>query len=351
MIDQDGDENYQPMFIPIEGGIPTPAFGDSFARDRVRLLQPDIERDIAYFNAESRDAHRFEAYQADLAALTLHKLGESKWGCVVEGTNEEQTTALLVDSYTTGDLTLSQWRAGREGLDLLFGVPLEERAPDQDVPLNSIAQGHVTPGNHGTLLITSLYADTYGLGYLPLDGARTIEPIAVVGVHHSGAGELVSLEHLHGDSYAAGYNIDGCSWLYEGVFDEGSRRMTLGSIVCGEGALANGVMEPATMIARATATPSLSPRPSRRRNSTPSRDLIGARSSSIRVSASWASRRSPYRPARTPRTRHSTGSAYRRACTCPPRRSGMRGRARSSTISTADRRDRSAPTLPGSPCR
>ncbi len=128
MIDQDGDENYQPMFIPIEGGIPAPAFGDSFARDRVRLLQPDVERDIAYFNAESRDAQRFEAYQADLAALTLHKLGESKWGCVVEGTNEEQTTALLVDSYTTGDLTLSQWRAGREGLDLL-GTPKNYHIP------------------------------------------------------------------------------------------------------------------------------------------------------------------------------------------------------------------------------
>ncbi len=243
MIDHDGDENYQPMFIPIEGGIPSPAFGDSFARDRVRLLQPDVERDIAYFNAESRDAQRFEAYRADLAALMLHKLGESKWGCFVEGTNEEQTTALLVDSYTMGDLTLYQWRAGREGLELLFGVPLEEHAPDQDVPLNGIAHGHVTPGDHGALLITSLYDDTYGLGYLPLDGARTIEPVAVVGVRHSGAGELVSLEHLHGDRYATGYNIDGCSWLYEGSFDEGARRMTLGAVVCGEGALANGVME------------------------------------------------------------------------------------------------------------
>src|SRR5689334_8712651 len=26
MLDQDGDENYQPMFLPIEGGIPEPAF-------------------------------------------------------------------------------------------------------------------------------------------------------------------------------------------------------------------------------------------------------------------------------------------------------------------------------------
>src|SRR3981081_3247363 len=30
MIDRDGDENYQPMVIPIDGGIPEPAFGDRF---------------------------------------------------------------------------------------------------------------------------------------------------------------------------------------------------------------------------------------------------------------------------------------------------------------------------------
>src|SRR5581483_11374379 len=30
MLDQDGDENYQPMAIPIDGGIPEPAFGTAF---------------------------------------------------------------------------------------------------------------------------------------------------------------------------------------------------------------------------------------------------------------------------------------------------------------------------------
>jgi hypothetical protein len=31
LIDQHGDEHYQPMIVPIEGGFPKPAFGDAFA--------------------------------------------------------------------------------------------------------------------------------------------------------------------------------------------------------------------------------------------------------------------------------------------------------------------------------
>jgi hypothetical protein len=38
MLDRDGDENYQPMLIPLEGGIPEPAFGASFDGYRVRAV-------------------------------------------------------------------------------------------------------------------------------------------------------------------------------------------------------------------------------------------------------------------------------------------------------------------------
>src|SRR2546429_7653949 len=41
MLDRDGDENYQPMLIPLEGGIPEPAFGAAFDGYRVRCLDSD----------------------------------------------------------------------------------------------------------------------------------------------------------------------------------------------------------------------------------------------------------------------------------------------------------------------
>ena len=41
MLDQDGDENYQPMFLPIDGGIPEAIFGERFAsRPSTSLFEP-----------------------------------------------------------------------------------------------------------------------------------------------------------------------------------------------------------------------------------------------------------------------------------------------------------------------
>src|SRR5215467_12751340 len=54
MLDRDGDENYQPMLISLEGGIPESAFGRAFEGYRVRCLDYDPERNLAYLSAESR---------------------------------------------------------------------------------------------------------------------------------------------------------------------------------------------------------------------------------------------------------------------------------------------------------
>ncbi len=227
MVDRDGDENYQPMLIPIDGGFPEPAFGDRFADDRVECAHCDPERDIAYFVAGARRAQRFRAYQADLATRTLQELGASPWGCVVDGVDEEHTRAIRLDSYTTGDHVLYLWTRdageGGGGRELLYGTPLEERAEGQSVPLNSIFNCHFTPGDRGVLCVTALFDDAYGLGYLPLDGPRQLEPVAISGAIHQGSGELVGLHHLDGDRYSVEYNIDGCSWLYAGRFDNAAR--------------------------------------------------------------------------------------------------------------------------------
>ena len=60
-------------------------------------------------------------------------------------------------------------------------------------------------------------AEVYGL----------VEPVEVEGVVHEGVGELERLKHLEDDRFAAIYNIDGVSWVYEASFDEGSRRLSL----------------------------------------------------------------------------------------------------------------------------
>jgi hypothetical protein len=44
MVDQDGDENYQPMLIPIQGGFPEPAFQNIFKEYRVHLSECDPDK-------------------------------------------------------------------------------------------------------------------------------------------------------------------------------------------------------------------------------------------------------------------------------------------------------------------
>ena len=49
MIDRDGDENYQPMVVPLEGGIPEPLFPQfagmqCVARSCGRRTQPRVAR-------------------------------------------------------------------------------------------------------------------------------------------------------------------------------------------------------------------------------------------------------------------------------------------------------------------
>ena len=54
MLDRDGDENYQPVFVPIDGGLPAPVFGDRFAGMQVLCAACDAERNVANFAVDPR---------------------------------------------------------------------------------------------------------------------------------------------------------------------------------------------------------------------------------------------------------------------------------------------------------
>ena len=242
MIDRDGDENYQPMLIPLDGGFPEPAFGDAFDGWRVHMPKYDAERNVVYLNAESRSESLHVAWRGRLDAGSLEKLGESKWEAWIDGVNADHTKAILLDRYTMGDHVLYLWREG-EGVSLLYGKPLEERTEGEKVPLNAIFDCHFTAGDRGLLFITALYEDTYGLGYLDLEDPREVKPVEISGTVHKGVGEMTSLEYLGNNCYLLGFNIDGASWIYEGSFDEGTLRMNLHTVIVGKEPLDGGVMD------------------------------------------------------------------------------------------------------------
>jgi pimeloyl-ACP methyl ester carboxylesterase len=241
MIDRDGDENYQPMLIPLEGGFPEPAFGDFFHQHRVHLGNCDPEQNLAYFNAESRLRPVQEAYRGDLSANKLEKLAESEWGANPVGCSEDHTRVLLADGYTLGDVVLSLLEGGQK--KVILGKPLDQRKEGESVPPNGLLASEFTPSGNGLLLISAVFDDQYSLGYLDLARPGELQPVKLTGLAHTGSGEMKGLAHLKSTHYAVAFNIDGISWLYEGTFNEDKRQMNLRSVLVGEGDLAGGVLE------------------------------------------------------------------------------------------------------------
>jgi pimeloyl-ACP methyl ester carboxylesterase len=243
MIDQDGDENYQPMLIPMEGGFPEPAFEGFFAGYRVHLGYCDNEKNIVYLTAESRQESIIETYQADLESGELVLLNRSPYGASEADVSKDHQRLILAEGYSVGDQVLYLWEKGKEGKQKLYGTPLEERKEGEQVVLPGFRGIQYTPSETRLLVAAALLDDTYGIGMIDLEHPKEIYPIEVHGIRHSGSGELNSLEHQRENIYEVSYNIDGCSWLYEAVLEEEGKTLTLQHVICGEGALSGGVLE------------------------------------------------------------------------------------------------------------
>jgi pimeloyl-ACP methyl ester carboxylesterase len=241
MIDHDGDENYEPFLIPIGGGFPEPLAAEAFNGRRSHLVSIDPDAAIAYFAAESRQESIISALRCDLASGEVETLAESMYGALPLAWTPDHSRVVLLDQYLFGDSLL--YELDGDGVRrVLHGTPLEEREEGREYPLAGIESVHGTASGAGVLLVTTLFDDTGSPGYLALDSPGEMERVEVEGVVHDGVGELEHLEHLDADRYAAIFNIDGCSWAYDGRFDESSRRLKLERCLVGEGELAGGVL-------------------------------------------------------------------------------------------------------------
>ena len=240
-IDNDGDEKYRPMLIPLDGGIPEPAF-PQITGARVYSAPGERGTSKLHMGAESLTEALNTSYIGDLVSGEVEKLYENRWGSFILAANKDETVAVVGEGYTVGDVILYLWRKGQDDLQLIYGTPMPERTPGQEAALSGLGAAAFSPSERGVLVTNSLVEDTYGIGYLDLDKPGEITPVTITGTQHKGVGELYNMEHLKDDRYLLVYNIDGASWAYEGVFDERALTMQLRHVICGEGELSDGVM-------------------------------------------------------------------------------------------------------------
>jgi pimeloyl-ACP methyl ester carboxylesterase len=241
MLDQNGDENYQPMVIPLQGGYPEPAFRDFFASYRVHLADVDPLSNTVYFSAEYREQGLNAAFQADLRLGELVKLDESVYGCWPTCPDRAAGRVLLADSYSAGDSVLWLLENGRK--TLLYGQPLEARSLGEVVPPNGLGAAAWLPGGKGVLVSSAVFDDAYSLGLIELDKPGKLTPVGIEGLVHRGRGELVNLRHLKASRYLVEYNIDGCSWAYEGIYRAEKRLLSVQQTIVGDGDLAQGKLD------------------------------------------------------------------------------------------------------------
>ena len=274
MIDNNGDELYEPLVIPLEGGFPEPLNHEVFGGVRSHLLDVDPAAGVGYFVAESREEALMTGYRADLATGEVESLGASKYG-VVSGRLDARPLACDPRRRLHAPATSSSTSAipSRASAGMIWGTPIEERAEGEEHPLLGCQTAQFTASGRGLLLATSLFEDTYGPGYIDLEKPGEVEPVALEGVVHEGVGELEGFDRIDGDRLVARFNIDGASWAYEGEFDEDARKVTLGRVLCGTGELEGGVCTGSSTIRRASASSSPSaPRTSRRRSTSSTGD-------------------------------------------------------------------------------
>ncbi|MBM4427249.1 MAG: S9 family peptidase [Chloroflexi bacterium] len=241
MIDNNGDENYQPMLIPLDGGFPQPAFNNFFAKYRVHVGECDRKKGIVYLQAERRDKPMIETYRGDLKTGKLTKIAQSAFGYGIGDHSADHSRLLIGTGYSVGDSVLYLWNKGK--MTLLYGKPMEKRKPGEQVSLNGLGSSVFSPSGNGTIVTSSLFEDTFSLGYLDFKKPGVIQPVKVKGVAHKGLGEMEAISSLGENRYMINYNIDGCSWVYEGVFDEAKLTMNYKHVLVGQEPFDNGVLE------------------------------------------------------------------------------------------------------------
>ncbi len=243
MMDKLGNENYQPMFVPIDGGIPERLLGEKYQDEKLACVECDIEKNIAYFDRDDRKNPETECLQVNLATGGVTSLGRSMYGNRCIGVNSDHSKVILGDGYTAGDVVLFYWEEGMKERKLLYGIPLAERNGRQ-VPPSGIDWCNFTDNDKGLLFVSSIFHDDGGLTYLGFDNPSEPADVQVRGLKHSGVGELVGSKKVEGNLFVLIYNIDGASWVYEGTFNAGNPpSFTITGTLCGLGALSEGVIQ------------------------------------------------------------------------------------------------------------
>ena len=196
MIDKDGDENYQPMFISIRGGYPEEILGGYFKSYRCHLGNFDAKQNIFYLANEEKKKPESAIFQVDLNKNSVIELFRSSGFAMAVCSTENHQKIAIIEAFTVGDEILYLWESGKSEKIILIGTPISDRKPDEKIQLTGINGASFTNDENGILISSAIYSDTYSVGYLDLNNKKELKRVKIKGLIHSGKGELEGISGL-----------------------------------------------------------------------------------------------------------------------------------------------------------
>ena len=109
MVDRDGDENYEPLVIPLEGGFPEP-LSSEFEGRRSHLVDFDPETSTAYFAVESREESMIFGTRADLVTGEVEELARSPYGAFPAAWTPDHSRVVLAASKASSAVVAADAR-------------------------------------------------------------------------------------------------------------------------------------------------------------------------------------------------------------------------------------------------
>jgi fermentation-respiration switch protein FrsA (DUF1100 family) len=207
----------------------------------MRCHEYDVVNNIAYFIRDDRtvkDRSVQHTIRLDLETMEETSLITGEHGHTAQP-NEDHSRILLTVGYLPGDIVTLLWEEGSDGPTEVLGTPIKEREDKEDVKTYNVIPVHWV--GDGALVYTTEFDDLGGLAYMQLDAPERFQEVTIKGIAHEGVGEFSAIQHVDGDRYVIGFNIDGCSWKYEANLDIDGLVMNAQNVLVGRDPFSDGV--------------------------------------------------------------------------------------------------------------
>ncbi|MCE7737295.1 MAG: prolyl oligopeptidase family serine peptidase [Candidatus Heimdallarchaeota archaeon] len=245
MIDKNGDELYQPCFIPMDGGIPELIFGDQFRGMQVIYFYGDPSNNQIYLGVDTRKEPGYELYTVNLADKVLKSLGKTPYGRFLTGISSDHTKVLHAEGYGPSDVCI-YYLDQKTGEDkVLIGTPITQRKPGETYAKTGIDTLEFVE-NDTVVVFGSIFDDDMGaINWKFLTGDDKVNSLEIRDLNLKIKSQLEGFHKLEGNQFSLQYNVNGETYYYlaDYVVENETRYLQVTNHIIGNrnGPLHNGV--------------------------------------------------------------------------------------------------------------